>query len=81
MSEFPPMGQVRRCRPRPPTVRFASIAGILLRCREPPVGAICGLSHRSRTHQNPIRTPSLDTRNRCSLFESYQRGTPKSRLY
>jgi len=33
------MGQVRRCRPRPKTVRFASIAGTLTRCREPPLGA------------------------------------------
>jgi hypothetical protein len=30
---------VRLCRPRPPTVRFASIAGILLRCRVLPVRA------------------------------------------
>jgi hypothetical protein len=35
-------GQVRRCCPRPPTVRFASIAGITPRCREPPLGAPCG---------------------------------------
>jgi hypothetical protein len=35
-------GSVRRCRPHPPTVRFASIAGILLRCRELAIWAITG---------------------------------------
>ena len=33
------MGQARQYRPRPPTVRFTSIAGIRLRRREPPLGA------------------------------------------
>jgi hypothetical protein len=31
-------GHERRFGPHPPTVRFASIAGIRLRCREPPLG-------------------------------------------
>ena len=36
-------GQVRRCRPRLPTVRFTSIAGTLPRCRELAVWANSGL--------------------------------------
>jgi hypothetical protein len=47
-------GQAGWFRPRPPTVRFASIAGTKLRCREPPLGANCCLPHRSKNNPSSI---------------------------
>jgi hypothetical protein len=49
-------GQLRRRPPRSPTVRFASIAGVLLRRREPPVGAkSCRSPTSGRFHRGPHR--------------------------
>ena len=46
-------------RPHPPTVRFASIADLLLRCREPPVGATSRLIHRRKRHKQNDRLAAM----------------------
>jgi hypothetical protein len=58
------MGQVQRCRSRLPTVRFASIAGIVLHCREQRVGAKSGSGSEARVQASaglrPLRLVTFD---------------------
>ena len=55
-------GRIRR------TSGSRSIAGVVLRCREPPVGANCGLLRRKKKSRNKSRnTPSWRARNPCNF--------------
>jgi hypothetical protein len=58
MRDFPRWVKARQRRLHLPTVRFASIVGILLRYREPLQWAMSGLSRCSR--QNPYWLGSRD---------------------
>jgi hypothetical protein len=59
-------GQVRRCRLRFPTVRFASIAGVLLQRHELPQRANSG---RKQVHKIPRSDGWHIDRKRCILYK------------
>jgi hypothetical protein len=55
----------------PASARFASIAGIPLCCRKPPLGASCRPSHCSKQRCNSITSSA-----RARSVDSYRRGPP-----